>query len=79
MAASVLCQSRNMVGQFKKICDNEKSLTWLQNILAFLTINHLQAELRIEQGILLHVIPVCIIVPHDILKKIRKHVHVLHL
>ena len=56
----LLCQSRNMVGQFKNVYLHrqikilhfltatriEKRLTSLQNILAFLTINHLQAESR---------------------------------
>ena len=66
-----------MVGQIKQACLHrpikilhfltpariQKCLTQLQNILAFLTINHLQAESRIQQGIFLHVIPVCVIVP----------------
>ena len=53
--------------QDSRICftsENLKILTYLQNILAFLTINHLQAELRIEGEILLHVIPVFIIVSY---------------
>ena len=41
----------------------QKYLTKLQNILVFLRINHLQAELCIYQGIFLHVIPVRITVP----------------
>ena len=41
----------------------QKCLTYLQNILAFLTTNHLQDEPPIQQGIFLHVIPVHIIVP----------------
>ena len=66
-----------MVGQFKKAYLHkpskvlhfltpaiiQKCLTCLQNILAFLTINHLQAESRIKQGIFLNVIPAHIIVP----------------
>ena len=73
----VLCHSRNMVGQFKKAYLHrpikilhfltsariKKCLAYLQNILAFLTRNHLQVELRIWQGIFLHVFPVYIIVP----------------
>ena len=35
----------------------------LENILGFLTINNLQTDSRIQQGVLLHVIPVRIIVP----------------
>ena len=41
----------------------QKCLTKLQNILVFLTLNHLQADSGIQQGIFLHVIPVCVIVP----------------
>ena len=41
----------------------QKCLKSIQNILAFLTINHLQADSYIWQGIFLHVIPVRIIVP----------------
>ena len=66
-----------MVGQFKKAYLDtpikilnfvtpariQKCLTKLQNILALLTINHLQAEPRIQQEIFLHVIPVRIIIP----------------
>ena len=66
-----------MIGQFKKAYLHrpikilhflttariQKCLTQLQNILAFLTINHLQTESWIQQGIFLHVIPVRIIVP----------------
>ena len=40
----------------------QKCLTQLQNILAFLTINHLKAESGIKQGIFLHVMPVLSIV-----------------
>ena len=38
-----------------------KHLTYLQNILDFLTINHLQAESSILEGIFLHAIPFRII------------------
>ena len=36
----------------------QKYLTALQNILDFLTTNHLQAESRLQEAIFLHVIPV---------------------
>ena len=66
-----------MIGQFKKAYLHrpikilhflttariQKCLIQLQNILAFLTINHLQTESWIQQGIFLHVILVRIIVP----------------
>ena len=66
-----------MVGQFEKAYLHrptkilhfltpsgiQKCFTQLQNILAFLTINHLQADSRIEQRIFLHVILVRIIIP----------------
>ena len=42
---------------------NRKCLSRLLNILAFLTICHLQVEPCIEQGMFLHVIAVCFIVP----------------
>ena len=73
----LLCQSRNVVGQLKEAYLHkpikilhfltpariQKGLTYLQNILAFLTTNHPQDEPPIQQGIFLHVIPVHIIVP----------------
>ena len=66
-----------MVGQFKKAYLQlpikilhfltpvriQKCLTYLQNIVAFLTINHLQVESHIQEGIFLHVIPGRKIVP----------------
>ena len=63
-----------MVGKFKQaylhrlikilhFLSPAKIKTKLHNILAFITINHLQAESHIKQGIFLHVIPVRIIVP----------------
>ena len=65
----LLCQSRNMVGQFRKPYLHrpikilhfltpgriQKRLNITSKYLAFLTIN-LQAELPIKQGIFLHVI-----------------------
>ena len=73
----LLCHSRNMVGQFKKanlrrpikilqfliLARTQKCFAELQNILAFLKINHLESESRILQGIFLHVILLRIIVP----------------
>ena len=58
------CQSKNIVGKFKKVYLHRpinilhflapaiihKCLTQLQNILAFLTINHLLAESRITRN-----------------------------
>ena len=83
-----------MVGQFKKAYLHrpvtilhfltpariQKCLTEFQNILASLTINHLQAESRIYQGIFLHIIPVRIIAPYiykpiKILTQKRFHIH----
>ena len=72
----LLCYLRNIVGQYKKAylqrtikilhfltpMKIQKCLTKLENILAFLTINHLQAESRRYQGIFIYVIPVNIIV-----------------
>ena len=72
----LLCYLRNIVGQYKKAylqrtikilhfltpMKIQKCFTKLENILAFLTINHLQAESHRYQGIFIHVIPVNIIV-----------------
>ena len=66
-----------MVGQFEKAYLHrpikvlqfltpvriQKCLTKLQKKKSFLIINYLQAEQRIQQGIFLRAIPVCIIVP----------------
>ena len=42
---------------------NQKCLSRLLNILAFLTISHLQVESCIEQGMFLHVIAARVIAP----------------
>ena len=66
-----------MIGQFEKAYFHrpikilhfftsariQKCLTQPQNFLSFLTINHLQAESCVWQGVFLHVLPVRIIVP----------------
>ena len=57
-----LLAKTNQNSTFSHTHENSKMLNVTSKYSAFLTINHLQAESRIKQGIYLHVFPVCIII-----------------
>ena len=59
----LICIDQSRIYTFSYTARIQKYLAYLQNILAFLTKNHLQAESHKYQGIFLHVIPVRIIAP----------------